>query len=89
MVKKTNSARPPSPPSAKRFLVIGDEVYSATDGQVHYVSARRLVDLYGLDPRECVLVDRDQRMGELLNLPQGLRVLRPRNDGNYRHPNGG
>ena len=34
----------------KKYLVIGDYIISENDGQVHFVSARQLCELYGLNP---------------------------------------
>jgi hypothetical protein len=77
---------------AKKYLVIGDEVFSPTDGQVHYVSAMHLVKLYGVPLAECVLWNPRPHGDDLREVEpvdvKGLIVLRPRADGNYRS-NGG
>lgn len=67
----------------KRYLVIGGNVISKNDGDEHYISARRLVDLYRVDIAECVLVD-DGRIETVRGLnTHGLITLTPRYDGNY------
>jgi len=64
-----------------RFVLFSGWVIS-DDGDEHHISARRLVDLYRLNPRECVLIesDKDLRGRDLT----GLIELRPRFDGNYK-----
>lgn len=76
-----------------RYLVIGGDVFSRSDGERHYVSARRLVALYRLDIRECVLADEGDfwppgyRPPQLLGVDLWtLVILRPRADGDYRLP---
>lgn len=65
-----------------KYLVIGGRVGSRKDDDVHYVSALRLCELYGLDPS-----DPDVRLTDESNpaLPflRGYVKLRPRYDGNY------
>ena len=71
----------------KKYLVIGDEVYDAATGAVHYVGARRLVELYGVPLAECVLWNprpHSDELHEVEPVRKDLIVLRPRNDGNYR-----
>jgi len=63
---------------AKRYLVMPGKVASKNDGNVHYVNARQLMDLYNVDPKECIIYKGDQPLGY-----RNLIVLRPRYDGNY------
>lgn len=41
--------------TTKRFLICPGFVRSKTDGQEHHISGRKLIELYGLDPKECVI----------------------------------
>ena len=72
----------------KKYLVIGSYVISVRDGQQHYVSAHRLVELYKVPISECVLVD--QRLSRTTVHLQSvyasykhLLILRPRYEGDY------
>lgn len=61
-----------------KYLVIPGRVRSKKDGEVHYVGPWALMRLYGVNPRECVIM----RPG----LGEGLVRLAPRADGVYRLP---
>lgn len=63
----------------KRYLVRPGVVWSKTDGERHYIDAHRLMDLYRVNPAECV-IERPGVRGE------GLILLAPRSDGNYTLP---
>ena len=65
----------------KKYVVIPDEVMSKNDRQIHYVGAGQLMWLYGVHPNECYVVRNE---GDARGLPRGLKVLRPRYDGNYQ-----
>ena len=61
-------------------------VTSRHDGQRHYVSARRLAALYGVDMRVCVTAG--SFIGATPNsLWDAMTHLHPRSDGNYTLPN--
>jgi hypothetical protein len=66
---------------SKKYLVVPGYVYS-DDGDQHWVSALRLMHLYGVDPRHCVV--------KYNGLPgqhnDGLIRLGPRSDGKYVIP---
>lgn len=78
----------------KKYLVIGGTVSrlrhgvpSKYDMDLHFISARRLVDLYGVDIRECILTtERDERK-DLIGISPVERSLLirlfPRYDGDY------
>lgn len=57
-------------------------VHSAHDGDIHYIGYRRLVDLYRLNPKECVLYNKVNKY------PDDAMHLYPRYDGEY-HRGGG
>ena len=66
----------------KKYFVVAGEVISRTDGQRHYVGPHELMDLYGVDPKECVIA-----LTYPFHRPRGLehlRTLKPRFDGRYR-----
>lgn len=69
----------------KKYLVIGGEVTSKNDRQRHYVSARRLVDLYRVRIGECILFDDQEQIPPYYN-ELGLVVLRPDYEGRYELP---
>lgn len=65
------------------YVLHSGMVKSATDGQVHYVGAAPLANLYGVSMRDCVIYVSEDR------LPRGSRPLvhlYPRDDGNYTLP---
>lgn len=60
----------------KKYLVIGGEIASVNDGDIHYVGALRLCSLYGVSPVECILVEEGD---PLLGIcPENYIVLHPR-----------
>lgn len=71
----------------KKYLVMGGEVISKNDGQHHYVNARKLVELYHLDPKECLLMEEDDTIMRARSFGKNhILILRPRYDGNYTVP---
>ena len=68
----------------KKYLVIGDYVISKNDGQRHYVSAKELVSLYGVDKRECELFDKLTPRNPRDIIVGNLIILGPLYNGNYR-----
>lgn len=41
----------------KRFLIRPGHVISPEDGDLHWISARQIMDLNHIDPRECIVID--------------------------------
>ena len=41
----------------KKYLCIGGKVVSIYDGQIHQISAHRLPQLYGINPRDCIFAE--------------------------------
>lgn len=66
----------------KKFIIWPGHVTSKTDGQTHYISARALIDLWGVNPKECIIVN-PHRPETMRGLPL-LPVLGPRISGNYK-----
>lgn len=59
------------------YAVFPGDILSAHDTDVHFVSARRLIELYGVDPSECVVIHDEERVGRSgINLDE-LIHLRP------------
>lgn len=73
----------------KKYVCIGGEVQSSSDGDIHYISGRRLMELYGLNHSICDCIEQDEEPyywrkfnpDSAYGRPQELR---PRFDGNYR-----
>jgi hypothetical protein len=63
-----------------RYLLCPGYVISQHDGDKHYIAPGTLAKLYGVDPKECVVLGR----GQIPSRP--LIPLRPRNDGDYTLP---
>ncbi len=70
----------------KKYAVVGGPIMSENDGDLHYVNAGTLCDLYSLDRRECILYDRNRPGFFWHHIPPELIVLGPRYDGNYEVP---
>ena len=72
-----------------KYLLCPGFVTSKTDGQAHYIGARTLADLYGVQMHECkVRPDRHQFGRHAWGPPHDLIELHPRNDGDYTLPKG-
>jgi len=65
----------------KKYLVLEGEITSQHDGDIHYISGRRLIELYGVNPKECIVVKPGEEIRGINT--SGLILLRPRYDGNY------
>lgn len=63
----------------KKYAIYPGEV-RAKDGDIHYISAGKLMFLYGLNPADCIVIGNDNRGLNIGNLIK----LYPRNDGNYK-----
>lgn len=75
------------PPKPLKFLLIGGRVVSKNDGDVHYVNANRLMQLYGLNMTDHYVVLAEENGNFLKGFNQDeFVVLRPRYDGDYRLP---
>lgn len=63
-----------------KYLVIPGNVLSMSDGDTHYVTADRLIQLYGVDRSLCVVWPNDDRGWKA---PSNLIHLLPLYHGNY------
>jgi len=64
----------------KLFLVYPGEIESAIDGDIHKVGAKDLMRLYGVDPKDCIVVNNGY---ETKGLRGKFYHLRPRFKGDY------
>ena len=79
----------PPEPVMIRYLVIGGTVRSRTDGQEHYVNARRLIELYKVPRNECYCTEEATEDEDCLGIDRStLIVLRPDYTGTYAIPAG-
>lgn len=69
----------------KNFLVVPGPILSRIDGDRHYISAGRLMDLYGVHREECIIID-SSRNAYLYGRYEGCLILEPRFDGDYSLP---
>ena len=69
--------------SVARYLVCPGYVLSQSDGQEHYIEARKLMALYGVGPSQCLIFDGGRHRGVSLCEYNELIILRPRYDGDY------
>jgi hypothetical protein len=75
----------------KRYLVRPSTIVSKNDRGVHRISARDLIRLHGVDPRECIVIgpDEDWPRGygpletEAQREAAGLTLMTPDFRGNY------
>jgi len=70
----------------KRYVLVPGYVRSDTDRDVHYISAARLAQLYGVRLDECYIMHGDARD---YGIPENLPRLVPRRDGCYSEMMGG
>lgn len=59
-------------------------VYSVFDGDKHYIGVNQLIELYGVDPKHCVVAPEDGRSGWSKEQLKQFIHLRPRMDGKYQ-----
>ena len=62
----------------KKYLVIPGWITSKSDGDRHYISANKLIRLYGVDRRECVVFQDGER-----GFCDSLIKLEPDYNGDY------
>lgn len=75
----------------KKYLVRPSKVVSKNDGDVHFIGAREIMRLHGVDPRECIVIppgeEWPQGYGPLYTEAQrkaaGFKLLTPAYCGNY------
>ena len=70
-----------------KYLVLPGEIKLQTDGEIRYISAGKLMYLYGVPISECIVIRKQaDRKWKLRNINRDLIPLRPQFDGNYSLP---
>lgn len=79
---------PKNVPLPKRYAIIPGPVKipGGHPDDFHFVNARELIQLYGVNPVECVILHPGDPRGLGEAARAELVVLRPRSDGNYTLP---
>ena len=67
----------------KKRIVIGNWVHNRDFSNRRYVNARRLCELYGFNPKECILAEMN-RLETLLGLDSIMPRYTVRYDGDYK-----
>lgn len=64
-----------------KYFIYPGRTRSRSDGDIHEISAKQLIDLYGVNPAECKIIrkEEDERGYDAYKITR----LRPRMDGNY------
>lgn len=80
------SKKPFKMPSIK-YLVLPNIIPSKHDNDKHYITADMLIELYKVNPKECICI---RQTKDLLSYTQdyidSLIILRPKYNGNYAIP---
>ncbi len=66
-----------------KYLVYPGEVNSQNDGDIHFISFKQLVQLYGVNPRECIDATKISKKA-LSGLEPTCTKLFPRYNGDYK-----
>ena len=68
-----------------KYVIHPGEVKSKTDGDFHHISAEQLMELYKVDPSECIVAGKNppSRAGQRLTELTDVRHLYPKYSGNY------
>jgi hypothetical protein len=67
---------------AKTFVVRPGYVTSRSDGDRHWIGAQQLMELNGVDPRDCVIEDPKIPLHPGYDV-ESMVVLEPKEDGEY------
>ena len=71
----------------KKYLCYGGNIKSRNDGDIHYIRSSVVALLYGVNPKECIMVDYSTPECWYKAYPKelldSLVVLKPRSDGKY------
>jgi hypothetical protein len=62
----------------KKYLVVPGFVDSKMDADLHFISGQKLIQLYGVDKRECIFCRRDEIH---TYRGSGLKLLEPQYNG--------
>lgn len=64
-----------------KYLVVEGYVDSRNDGDRHFISGRRLIELYNVNPSECLIIKKDEF--DLSLKHRNLTILTPKYNGDY------
>ena len=67
-----------------KYAVFPGKIRSKSDGDIHYISAEKLIRLYGVDPKECLIISDDRDLQRQRHRIDGLVQLHPRYHGDYK-----
>lgn len=70
-----------------KYLVISAIVRSKLDGDLHKISCKTLMELYGVNPKECICAnedDDDEFISNIIIHYPKLKILRPLVNGGYQ-----
>lgn len=67
-----------------KYIVLPGWVYSKNDGDRHFISGEQLIRLYGVNPKECLIVREGQEVGRFRQADQ--IILEPDYSGEYKLP---
>ena len=76
------------PTAEKKYAVFSGHVISKNDGERHFIDNLQLCRLYGVNPKECVMVNSKFRTSYCdQTYIDSLIPLTPQYDGDYSIPN--
>ena len=67
----------------KKYCLLSGFVFGKYDSDKHYISAKKLCELYNLNPRECYLMNNEFDFNGK-GLEDNMIILRPRHNGDYK-----
>lgn len=70
-----------------KYIVRPGYVFSRSDGDRHYISADKLIELHQVPISECVIIANKKDLYKLKGLKRELINLFPRTDGKYKKYN--
>ena len=67
----------------KKYICYGEYMKSRNDRDIHYITSRRVAELFNVNPLLCYFVDRENTNPLRGVKKEGLIGLHPEYDGNY------
>jgi len=67
-----------------KYIVRPGYITPRTDGDQHYISASRLMQLHGIQPSECIIFRGPEDYHKLKGADKNLINVFPRADGKYK-----
>ena len=86
MFKKPNTAPTFNGKMVKKYALHPGRIISRNDGDEHYIFANELARLYGVDMRQCIIVDKNQPATNFGRDLETFTHLYPDYFGNYILP---